>query len=277
MHKKCLCVVSSKEYYIQTKHAIQSALDHNKDYRVILVSDGIETNLADIHLSPEELGIDRNIINKSTGAPLWLVVCRPAIIKYALEKLNFDYSVFIDGDTYTYNSYTALEKCLIDGFSAVVTPHITKPIPNDGLNPSMQTIAQAGNYNSGIFAFSAKCKNFIEWWDYQTRKLPYVSVENGLAAEQGWLRFIGDFEDDVKIFRSPAYNVAYWNIAQRNFKIINNEYYVDNEKLVVFHYSGFNDKISIENLSKHQNRYKLSPSGDSYKLFYEYKKKVWGA
>ena len=56
--------------------------------------------------------IDKNKINPSTNNYLWLVTARPSIVRYTLEKLNFDSCIFIDGDTYTYNSYEKLQKLL---------------------------------------------------------------------------------------------------------------------------------------------------------------------
>ena len=112
MSKKAICIQSSKDYFYQAKHAIISALKHNPDYEIVLVSDGIESDLVNYSVSLEELEIDKNKINPSTNNYLWLVTARPSIVRYTLEKLNFDSCIFIDGDTYTYNSYEKLQKLL---------------------------------------------------------------------------------------------------------------------------------------------------------------------
>ena len=101
--KKAICLQSSKEYFLQTKYAIESAKRHNPDYKVVLLSDGVESDLVDHSVDIESLDIDRSMINYTTGHPLWLVTGRPSIIRYTLENLDYDSCIFIDGDTYTYN------------------------------------------------------------------------------------------------------------------------------------------------------------------------------
>jgi lipopolysaccharide biosynthesis glycosyltransferase len=276
MSTKAICLQSSKNYFFQAKHAIESAKKHNPDYKIVLLSDGIESDLVDIHVSIEDLEINRHEINPTTNNFTWLVSGRPAIVRYVLQELNFDSCIFIDGDTYTFNSYEKIQDTLNNGASIVVTPHILQPIPNDGHAPPINDFCLMGNYNSGVFASSKKGIKFVTWWEQQTKLYPYMYKQNGIAAEQGWLRFAGDFDDDTKIFRNVGYNVAYWNIAQRNLNKKNNIYFCGDEKLTIMHFSGLKKETPPENLSVYQNRYKLKKDSVIYDLFSDYKKLVWG-
>jgi hypothetical protein len=207
---------------------------------------------------------------------MWLVTARPAIVRYALEILDFNICIFLDGDTYTYNSFASLEEILAKGASIVVTPHILSPLPNDNKAPSITDISLMGNYNSGVFASSKKGLKFVKWWESQTKLYPIILKHQGIAAEQGWLRFAGDFDENCVIFRDKGYNAAYWNIAQRNLKLSGDVYYTDNDRLTIMHFSGLRKETAVENMSIYQNRYKLQKDGILYKLYDDYKKLIWG-
>ncbi len=266
-HKKALCFVSDTNYFPQTKFAIESAKQKNPDYKIILLSDGIKSELADINLTFRDLKLDKD---------WWIFTGRPAILKYALKNLNFDYAMLVDGDTYTYNSYKKLEDEFEKGASVIVIPHLLKPLPIDNFFPELRQISLMGNYNAGMFGSSQKGLEFILWLTDQTKKMPHVIPSLGLAAEQGWLRYAADFDENTKIFRNPGYNIAYWNIKQRDIARVDDTLYADGEELVLMHFSGLKKDTEIEKMSIHQNRYILDSNEEAYRIFKDYKKLIWG-
>lgn len=134
---------------------------------------------------------------------------------------------------------------------AIVTPHILKPLPNDGKHPSMEDIVFSGNYNSAFFACNQHAKPFIDWWFEITTLKPNLSPKEGHFAEQGWLRFIGDFLEDVVILKDTRYNVAYWNYKQRDLQKRDDTWYTTDGPMVLYHYSGL---VNAEKISQHQDR-----------------------
>lgn len=263
---KALCFIFDSNYISQGKYAIESAKRHNPDYTTILLTDSdTDHNLVDIQLSPRDILIPMEN---------WLIVGRVAIVAYALEFLNFDTVIFLDGDTYTYNDYLDLQQ-QADAHSIVVIPHITMPLPNDDKFPQNRIISLSGNYNTGVWAASQTGLSFIKWWTLQTATYPVTMPEAGLVNEQGWLRFAGDFNDNIKIFRHPGYNVAYWNIKQRTLEKIDNIYYIDNKKLAIMHFSGLNQSLKPEQMSIFQNRYLLEKNDLAYEIYNNYYKLIW--
>lgn len=266
MNNKAVCLIFDKNYISQGKHAIISCRIHNPDYTIVLLTDDINcTNLVDIILTPKDLGLSENN---------WLTVGRVAIVEYVLEKLNFKSVVFIDGDIYTYNNYNDLQENL-EHSSILVIPHITKPLPNDNYLPAHNTLALAGNYNTGMWAASQEGLDFIKWWKLQTSLYPIMSPGNGFFNEQGWLRFAADFDSNTKIFRHPGYNVAYWNIKQRKLEIKDNIWYIDNKKLTTIHFSGLNKETNPSQMSFYQNRYLLDENDLAYSLYSSYYNLIW--
>lgn len=264
--KKALCFVFDKNYSKQGSNAISSALVGNSDYDIILLTDITDEKLANTQITPKELGLSNDS---------WLLIGRIAIVEFALESLGYDTAIFVDADTYSYNSFYDLQE-VTENHSMVVIPHITKPLPDDNYHPQNRTIAIAGNYNTGVWSASKKGLPFIKWWRNETELFPVTRPDIGLVAEQGWLRFANDFDDNTKIFKHPGYNVAYWNIKQRKLEKINNTWIIDDKPLCIIHFSGFKSDTPVSQMSIFQNRFSLSISDPVYELFDSYKKLIWG-
>lgn len=263
--KKCICFVFDKNFSYQGTFAINSAKEHNPDYTTILLTDIEDKKIADIQIHPRD--IDIPIEN-------WLLVGRIGIVEEALSNLSFDTAIFVDGDTLSYSSYEELQH-YTENHSVVVIPHITRPLPEDNKYPQNRTISLSGNYNTGVWSASKKGLNFVKWWKQQTTILPITQPEHGLVAEQGWLRFAGDFDDNTKILRHPGYNVAYWNVKQRNVTQDGDRWLIDGENLVIFHFSGFNKGMNPAQMSIFQNRYWLKRDDPVYIIYNDYHNLVW--
>jgi len=265
MIKKALCFVFDKGYINQGKYSILSAKQNNPDHTIILLTDYFDEKLADIQLSPKDLDLSEDH---------WLLVGRIALIEFAIKNLKYNTAIFIDGDTYSYNSFQDLQ-IETENHSLVIIPHITEPLPEDNFFPQNRIISFAGNYNTGVWSASEKGLSFLSWWKNQTKKYPVTMPEVGLIAEQGWLRFAPDFNDNVKIFRHPGYNVAYWNIKQRFLEKVKDTYYINGQKLCIMHFSGLNKNINPAYMSKFQNRFTLETSDIAFELYSLYYDLIW--
>jgi hypothetical protein len=263
--KKALCFVFDQKYLKQGKLALDSAKKYNPDHTTILLTDIVDEKLADIQINIKDTNI--NLEN-------WLLVARVAVVELALESLGFDTAIFVDGDTYSYNSYDELQE-EAEKHSVVVIPHITSPLPVDEFFPQNLTIAIAGNYNTGVWAASKEGLNFIKWWRSATAMFPITRPDLGLVAEQGWLRFVNDFEDNAKVFRHPGYNVAYWNIKHRVVEKRNDIWHIDDKKLAIIHFSGLKKDIDPSKMSVFQNRFTLDDQDPVYELYKKYHDLVW--
>lgn len=265
MLKKAICFIFDKNYIPQGKHAILSAKKHNPDHTILLLTDYKESQIADVQFSPSDIGLPEEN---------WLLVGRVAVVEFCLKAMKYDTAIFVDGDTYTYSPYTDLQN-VTESHDIVVIPHITQPLPEDSFFPQNRTISFAGNYNTGVWSASIKGLDFLEWWRNQTSLYPITQPEVGIIAEQGWLRFANDFCNNAKVFRHPGYNVAYWNIKQRLLEIKNNQYYINNERLSVIHFSGLKKELNPSQMSVFQNRYYLEKTDLAFSLFNDYHRLIW--
>lgn len=197
-------------------------------------------------------------------------LARLAGINLAILK-GYEKIIALDNDMELFTPLTHIFT-LLDAHNAVVTPHNLAPLPDDGKFPSMENIVHAGNYNSGFFACRAtpETKAWMKWWTEQTVAHPELNGPAGHFAEQGWLRFIADYLPNTHILRHTSYNVAYWNIFQRNFRKEGNTWYTTDGPLSLFHYSGL-DFAHPEKMSNHQDRWVAT--GDMLEFYQAYARK----
>lgn len=83
----------------------------------------------------------------------------------------------------------------------------------------------------------------------------FVQPEKLQFTDQRWGDFIPSTFGDALIIRSLAYNIAWWNLHERGHSIHQKQgdWYVDDERIVFYHFSGFNYK-KPDVLSRHTTR-----------------------
>lgn len=245
--KRAIVLVTSKERWPQTKLAADSAALHNPGADVLITC-------------PEPLG-SGYYEQRPLSNPEWIVTERPRAVRLALQA-GYSQVMFLDGDTYTYK-HPGLIWHRLDYYSLVVTPHVTRPLPDDGMEPSLRQIALMGNYNSGVFGVTPRALPFIEWWEEQTKAHPALRPHEGYAAEQGWLRYAPDFNPSTCVLREEGYNTAYWNI-----------WYQSLEAIRIAHFSGAFVGMDPGQMSRHQNRWHSEPGTPIYNFYEAYLKKL---
>ena len=195
-----------------------------------------------------------NILELNTAVKPWM-------LEWLFSEKGFDQVVYLDPDIFVYKKFAEVEEALDAGSLMVLTPHLTGQL-NDDKKPSENEIVKAGSFNLGFIAL-AKHKNllpFIHWWQSKLEYHCVVDIMNGLFVDQKWIDLVPGMFGDAFILRHEGYNVAYWNLKHRRLEKQGNDYMVNGQSLVFFHFSGLNPK-SPETFSKHQDRYRLSDLG----------------
>ncbi len=120
----------------------------------------------------------------------------------------------------------------------VLTPHMLDPMDDDLRRPSEQDILGCGVYNLGFICVGDGSQPFLDWWQERLRYFAIVDFRSSLFTDQRWVDFVPGYFDFVAL-RNPAYNVGYWNLPERVLHDRDGVWYVDDEPLVFFHYSGY--------------------------------------
>lgn len=192
----------------------------------------------------------------------------------ALLKRNYGMVIYIDPDIRLYRPLEEVVAGLGLEDDIIVTPHLLAPIDDDK-NPTELDIRRAGTYNFGFCAVrnTTNVHRFVKWWQSKLRYGCVIALDQGIFVDQSWIDLVPGLFDQVAILRHPGYNVAYWNLAQRNVTKHRGGWTVNGEPLVFFHYSGL-DPLNPRPFSKHQDRLTLATIGLAAKLVKAYVKEL---
>lgn len=193
---------------------------------------------------------------------------KPFALRHFLEVAEC--VLYLDPDIEVFGSLEPLIEATRRGRISL-TPHCLQPMRRDGCQPAESDIMSAGVYNLGYIGVARGAEEFLDWWAQRLRRDAISDPARQLFTDQRWIDLsIPLFHPYVE--HSPAYNVAYWNLDQREVRRIDGRYVVDGEPLRFFHYSGY-DPGNPHWVSKHQPktpRVLLSENADLAALFDRY-------
>jgi hypothetical protein len=187
-----------------------------------------------------------------------------------------DIAIYLDADILLLKPLDLVFSAFSDGHEVVLIPHLLTPLPDDGKRPDDLSIMRTGVYNLGFAAFAntERCLSMLRWWGRHLRTLGLNDRSAGLFTDQKWIDFIPAFVPATSIIRDPGYDVAYWNMHERTVRRTENRWRVTfaglaDCDLTFFHFSGYNP-TSADVLSKHENRFRSQPPGDTRDLMAHY-------
>lgn len=197
--------------------------------------------------------------------------CKPIFGLYLFEKYpDLEKLIYFDTDLWITDSINPIEKNL-DSYDIILTPHITQPIDLEEEWNEKQFL-NAGLYNTGFVGMkrSENTFKFLNWWKNHLKDYGYYDFCNGMGIDQLCVNFVPIFYDKVLIEYSPTYNLAYWNLHEREVTFGNGKYIINaKQDLMFFHFSGYTpDKPNL--LSKHIKSSKISNYLVLKPLFEEY-------
>ena len=159
---------------------------------------------------------------------------------------------------------------------ACLTPHLCAPLCDDA-HPNEITIRRAGVYNLGFVGMrlDESTRTFLDWWADRLWRHGHLDPGNGLFVDQSWMDYAPCFLEKVDVLRSPALNVAYWNLGQRHLEQQDGDWQVAGEPVRFVHFSGL-DLGDLDCVSRHQDRLRLSERPELLPLFEHYRELVLG-
>lgn len=174
---------------------------------------------------------------------------------------GYDRVVYLDPDIHVYSPLSELDAAS-DAFM-ILTPHLTRSIPGNEF-PSEQTILFAGTYNLGFLAVSRRepLARFLEWWKEKLEFHCVVDRAGNLFVDQKWMDLAPGLFPGVFILRHEGYNVAYWNLAQREVRGRGAAATVNGQPLRFFHFSGC-DPMFPQIVTKHDPKQTVAAAGDA--------------
>lgn len=222
-------------------------------------------------LAAEQLGIPRfeefafkySVVELNTAVKPWF-------LERLLQRPDVRTLVYLDPDIQVFGPFEELRQAL-DRSEVVLTPHTLEPPPQDGRRPTEQDFLVSGAYNLGFVALrrGATARRLLRWWQERLYDGAYSDPQRGLFTDQKWMDLVPSYFPRVGLLRHPGYNVAYWNLHERQAleRGADGRLRVEGAPLRFFHFSGY-DRRRPEQLSKHQDRWRVPGLGGEYQALF---------
>ena len=281
--KTIYCTIAAANYLPRVQ-VLRDSLRRSghDDLRVLLIEHPavvarIRGELPDYKIySPEELGVPEwvhmafyyNVLEYSTAL-------KPAFIRQFLSEGNV---VYLDPDIEVFSPLTEIEE-LLQTNDIVVTPHISKPLPEDGATPSTMAIIQLGQFNLGFLGVRSTPENrkLMDWWQSVLVEGARSDAIRGTFTDQFWAAILVSFATRAHILSSARYNLAYWNLPLHTLTWDGvGTPQTEDGPLGFYHYSGL-DRANVAQVSKYQNRIRIEPMSPTYLLLTQYLNQIDGS
>ena len=274
------CTIIARNYLAHARVLAESFFAHHPDgsFTVLVIDDPEHvprTGEQFAVLTPYDLGLDRAEVHRMAfiyDVKEFATALKPWLLRRLLG--DHEAVAYFDPDIQVFSPLDDIS-ALAGERGIVLTPHVTEPLPRDGLLPDDEMLLRAGIYNLGFVAVGRKSAPFLDWWAERLTRDCIVAVDQGIFVDQRWIDFVPTlFEHEV--LRDPACNVAYWNVAQRGLTFDGERYEVHGKPLRFYHFSGFSPD-SMHLLSAHMGsvpRILLDEHGDVRRLCDEYARRL---
>jgi len=265
MNEKIVLTVCTAAYLDQAKALGDSLLKFNTGYKLVIgLVDKLDGRVDVNYWKPHEL-IEVHELNIPQFEKMYKqystleLVCavKSFYTDHLFKKYDPSHVIFMDCDILIFDSLSYIESEL-SNYSILLTAHITRPFPIDGHKPVEKTILKTGMFNAGFYAVKndETGTSFINWWKERMVDECYERPKEGLNADQKWLNFLPFYFKKVKVLDHPGCNFAYWNFHERTIEKKQDKFFINNEPLLFFHYSGYSlDYPDL--ISRHQDRFDM--------------------
>lgn len=203
----------------------------------------LEREPFDSVITPDQLGIDRlpgwvfshSVVELCTGV-------KGAAVETLFEKHGADKVFYFDPDMVVFSRFDELVGAL-DSHSVVLTPHQTEPETSvEAIMDNEMASLSYGVFNLGFLGVhnDAEGRRFSGWWRDRLLRFCHDDHPRGLFTDQKWVNLAPCFFENIGVLRSPAFNVATWNISQRRATgSLESGILINGEPLGFYHFSGF--------------------------------------
>jgi hypothetical protein len=164
---------------------------------------------------------------------------KPYLTLQLLEKFNS--AIYLDPDICIYSDLSELT-LLLEKYPILLTPHYITPIDDQQFDYDL-SMMRFGSFNLGFYGVndSEEGIRFLKWWSERCINLGFAEAQFGLSVDQKWVSIAPCFFENIKIIFDMGYNMAFWNLHERQLSSSNSKYLVNNKYILrFFHYSSFN-------------------------------------
>jgi len=193
----------------------------------------------------EEYDIELKESKKNRSLIEYYFTLSPCLPLYILKKYNIPHICSLDADIMFFSSPAVIFSYL-EKYSILITPH--------NFSPETKSREIYGKYNVSFQIFKNDEQGLIclENWRSQCIDWCYDKLEDGKFADQ---KYLDDWEnkyEGVHPINVLGSGVAPWNINAYAIKVDNNQLYINDDKLIFYHFHGlrsFGQKLFVHRLT----------------------------
>jgi len=241
-------------YLANARILAQSVKKIHPEWKFVLLFNDIESNYINWRNEPfdevlyaHKLPVEnfRNWFFKYTVVELCTAV-KGVAAQYLFDEKGADKVIYLDPDTVVFSEMTEVET-LLDKYNAILTPHLTDAEEDlQGIHNHEIAALKHGTFNLGFYAFNKtkESRKFLDWWANRIQHFSYADFDKGLFTDQKWCNLAPYLFEGIYILKDRSYNVATWNIKNRNIsKTESGEWLVNEKPLRFYHFSGFGNNF----------------------------------
>ena len=251
------CTIAARNYLAQVQVLASSFLQHHPGGTMsVLVTDAESRD--EIATGPYramsvlDIGLDVSTVHEMAtiyDVTELATALKPTFLRHLIDE-TAEPVTYLDPDIAFYVPIPEAD-ALARERGILLTPHILRPLPRDGLELTEQVLLGSGMYNLGFIAVDPAAAEFLRWWEERTRFGACAEPALSMFTDQRWIDFVPPLFD-AAICRDPGWNVAYWNLHERPLGLADDDTLLaGGAPLRFFHFSGFDPEVP-HLLSKHQ-------------------------
>lgn len=152
---------------------------------------------------------------------------------YVLKYNNIDRLTYIDADLFFYDDPDRILEGS-NNCSVLLSEH--------DCNFDIKYVEDdVGRFNAGIISFknNFRGRNCLYWWKKQCVKWCYNTTETGQFGDQKYLEQMHERYNEVLPIAVAGVNIAPWNDEKYRIYIKEGNLFINNDRLILYHYCGF--------------------------------------
>ena len=177
-----------------------------------------------------------------------------AALDWIFENCDAQKVFYFDPDMAVFSRLDELI-CELDENSILLTPHQTDPETSlKGIIDNEMCSLRHGVFNLGFVgvANTGEGRRFVRWWRDRLLHFCHDDHSRSLFTDQKWVNLAPCMFDELKVLRSPAFNVATWNLSTRRATgSLDEGIMINGEPLGFYHFSGFDSGAQERQLKEY--------------------------
>ncbi len=159
---------------------------------------------------------------------------KPFLIDFIMKQnLPFDFITYVDADMCFFSDPTPIFE-LQRKYNVLISEH-------DYIDSYRGVEDLCGKYNSGFISFknTDSAIDPLRWWQERCLEWCYDNAVEGKFGDQKYLDQMVRIFPEVQSITTHGVNIAPWNESKYHFDTSNEKVYVNGNKLICYHFSGF--------------------------------------